>query len=86
MAQIFFAGNIKHIRTCLQETQQQMADRLETSLKRYQSYEKDNVEPPYLLLLQFSNKLGVMVDMLLRDNMSKEYTEADILRTITRVK
>lgn len=86
MAQIFFAENIKFIRSCLQETQQQMSDRLETSLKRYQSYEKDNVEPPYPLLLQFSVKLGVKVDPLLSEDMSQTYTESDILRSISRVK
>ena len=86
MTQIFFAENIKYIRTCLQETQDQMGKRLGTSLKRYQSYEKDNVEPTYKNLLDFSDKIGVNIDRLLRENLRETCTELDILRLASKSK
>ncbi len=86
MAQVFFAKNIKYIRDCLHETQQEMSGRLGTSLKRYQSYEKDNVEPNYEMLLGFSDKIGTNADRLLRENLRETCTELDILRLASKSK
>jgi transcriptional regulator with XRE-family HTH domain len=80
MAELFIKENLKFIREAYGNTQQQMADRLNVPLKRYQSYEEGRNDPPAAQIVDFCCSLNVSIDDFMKINMAVKFTPLAILQ------
>lgn len=62
---MIFFKNLKAIRTTRNLTQQQMAERLNISVRTYQNYEQGKREPSLTLLCKIADILDTTTDILL---------------------
>ncbi|MGP8214958.1 MAG: XRE family transcriptional regulator [Bacteroidia bacterium] len=67
--------NIKTLRNLRNLSQETLADEMNIQRGRLASYEEGRAEPPYDLLIKFSDYFHVAIDALLRANLSKTKPE-----------
>jgi transcriptional regulator with XRE-family HTH domain len=68
----FFAGNIKHLRSQKNKSQQNVADELSITRARYSKYEEGVSEPPLNLLKLIAAYFIVSIDLLISVDLKKQ--------------
>lgn len=72
---IMYGSKLKEIRNQLSVTQQEMADLLNISYRTYSSYERNENNPPYSMLVILCKNYKINLNWFIADegNMIKEY-------------
>ncbi|MDI1254933.1 MAG: LexA family transcriptional regulator [Flavobacterium sp.] len=66
-----FSDNLRYLRENNNESQREMAEKLDVKRGRYEPWESGKVEPPYEYLVKISRRFAISIDVLLTTNLRK---------------